>query len=248
MYTFSGYCVHAWAVPWCVHGHWFTGDYVSCLSGFPTDTHTRTLACIDAYTSWERKINLSHTVLKFLCLWHFAFLPASDSDDARCVWLSVCVFEDCVCLRPPLTVALTRSVSPHTHTPTLIMAAECVPEGPDLKEMGDEDVWELINDNRHRISLGVKPCMLIPYLRQARVLTEMDEDEILSSLKLTNRSMRTSKTSSLFVSIILYCITFECSLYFFIFCWIIFHSIVFDSIGVNFFSLGFVYTFLWWSK
>ncbi|XP_052346578.1 caspase recruitment domain-containing protein 14 [Oncorhynchus keta] len=72
------------------------------------------------------------------------------------------------------------------------MAAECVPEGPDLKEMGDEDVWELINDNRHRISLGVKPCMLIPYLRQARVLTEMDEDEILSSLKLTNRSMRTS--------------------------------------------------------
>ncbi|XP_045065305.1 caspase recruitment domain-containing protein 14 [Coregonus clupeaformis] len=72
------------------------------------------------------------------------------------------------------------------------MAAECVPEGSDLKEMGEEDVWELINDNRHRISLGVKPCMLIPYLRQARVLTEMDEDEILSCLKLTNRSMRTS--------------------------------------------------------
>ncbi|XP_023833297.1 caspase recruitment domain-containing protein 14 [Salvelinus sp. IW2-2015] len=73
------------------------------------------------------------------------------------------------------------------------MAAECVPEGPpDLKEMGEEDVWELINDNRHRISLGVKPCMLIPYLRQARVLTEMDEDEILSCLKLNNSSMRTS--------------------------------------------------------
>nr|XP_046169032.1 caspase recruitment domain-containing protein 14-like isoform X2 [Oncorhynchus gorbuscha] len=72
------------------------------------------------------------------------------------------------------------------------MAAECVPEGPDLKEMGEEDVWELINDNRHRISLGVKPCMLIPYLRQARVLTEMDEDEIISCLKLNNSSMRTS--------------------------------------------------------
>ncbi|XP_013986855.2 caspase recruitment domain-containing protein 14 [Salmo salar] len=72
------------------------------------------------------------------------------------------------------------------------MAAECVPEGPDLKEMSEEDVWELINDNRHRISLGVKPCMLIPYLRQARVLTEMDEDEILSCLKLNNSSMRTS--------------------------------------------------------
>uniref|UniRef100_A0AAQ4PZC3 Caspase recruitment domain family, member 14 n=1 Tax=Gasterosteus aculeatus aculeatus TaxID=481459 RepID=A0AAQ4PZC3_GASAC len=58
--------------------------------------------------------------------------------------------------------------------------------------MGDEELWELINDNRHRISLGVRPCILIPYLRQARVLTEMDEDEILSCHNLTNRSMRTS--------------------------------------------------------
>ncbi|XP_076585686.1 caspase recruitment domain-containing protein 14 [Chaetodon auriga] len=72
------------------------------------------------------------------------------------------------------------------------MAGECVPEGPDLSEMGEEELWELINDNRHRISLGVRPCILIPYLRQARVLTEMDEDEILSCHNLTNRSMRTS--------------------------------------------------------
>uniref|UniRef100_A0A3Q3WAF9 Uncharacterized protein n=1 Tax=Mola mola TaxID=94237 RepID=A0A3Q3WAF9_MOLML len=72
------------------------------------------------------------------------------------------------------------------------MAVECAPEGPNLKEMGEEELWELINDNRHRISLGVRPCILIPYLRQARVLTEMDEDEILSCHNLTNRSMRTS--------------------------------------------------------
>uniref|UniRef100_A0A3Q2ZDE7 Caspase recruitment domain family, member 14 n=1 Tax=Hippocampus comes TaxID=109280 RepID=A0A3Q2ZDE7_HIPCM len=71
------------------------------------------------------------------------------------------------------------------------MAGESVPEGPDLKEMGEEELWELINDNRHRLSLGVRPCIVIPYLRQARVLTEMDEDEILSSHNLTNRSMRT---------------------------------------------------------
>lgn len=77
------------------------------------------------------------------------------------------------------------------------MAGECVPEGPDLKEMGEEELWELINDNRHRISLGVRPCILIPYLRQARVLTEMDEDEILSCHNLTNRSMRTSEISDL---------------------------------------------------
>ncbi|KAM4584078.1 caspase recruitment domain-containing protein 14 [Odontesthes bonariensis] len=72
------------------------------------------------------------------------------------------------------------------------MAGECVPEGPDPKEMGEEELWDLINDNRHRISLGVRPCILIPYLRQARVLTEMDEDEILSCHSLTNRCMRTS--------------------------------------------------------
>ncbi|XP_061580686.1 caspase recruitment domain-containing protein 14 [Cololabis saira] len=72
------------------------------------------------------------------------------------------------------------------------MAGDRVPDGPDLKEMGEEELWELINDNRHRISLGVRPCILIPYLRQARVLTEMDEDEILSCHNLTNRCMRTS--------------------------------------------------------
>uniref|UniRef100_A0A7N8YR57 Caspase recruitment domain family, member 14 n=1 Tax=Mastacembelus armatus TaxID=205130 RepID=A0A7N8YR57_9TELE len=58
--------------------------------------------------------------------------------------------------------------------------------------MDEEELWELINDNRHRISLGVRPCILIPYLRQARVLTEMDEDEIVSCHNLTNRCMRTS--------------------------------------------------------
>ncbi|XP_068445393.1 caspase recruitment domain-containing protein 14 [Clinocottus analis] len=72
------------------------------------------------------------------------------------------------------------------------MAGECFPESPKLGDMAEEDLWELINDNRHRISLGVRPGILIPYLRQARVLTEMDEDEILSCHNLTNRSMRTS--------------------------------------------------------
>ncbi|KAM9769812.1 LOW QUALITY PROTEIN: caspase recruitment domain-containing protein 14 [Menidia menidia] len=72
------------------------------------------------------------------------------------------------------------------------MAGENAPDGPDPKEMDEEGLWELINDNRHRISLGVKPGVLIPYLRQARVLSEVDEDEILSCHNLTNRCMRTS--------------------------------------------------------
>ncbi|KAI5613759.1 caspase recruitment domain-containing protein 14, partial [Silurus asotus] len=60
------------------------------------------------------------------------------------------------------------------------------------KDMGEEELWDLISDSRHAICLGVRPCMLIPYLRQARVLSDLDEDEILTCLKFTNRSMRTS--------------------------------------------------------
>ncbi|XP_046703672.1 caspase recruitment domain-containing protein 14 isoform X2 [Silurus meridionalis] len=65
-------------------------------------------------------------------------------------------------------------------------------EPPDFKDMGEEELWDLISDSRHAICLGVRPCMLIPYLRQARVLSDLDEDEILTCLKFTNRSMRTS--------------------------------------------------------
>ncbi|KAL7890917.1 hypothetical protein AOLI_G00003930 [Acnodon oligacanthus] len=72
------------------------------------------------------------------------------------------------------------------------MAAESIEETPDLKDMDEEVLWDLINDNRHSICLGIRPCILIPYLRQVRVLTDLDEDEILTCLKFTNRSMRTS--------------------------------------------------------
>lgn len=104
-----------------------------------------------------------------------------------------CVFTPAV----PSASAAGKSLSVKPTNNTLQMAGECVPEGPDLREMSEEELWELINDNRHRISLGVRPCILIPYLRQARVLTEMDEDEILSCHNLTNRSMRTSEISDL---------------------------------------------------
>ncbi|XP_028314526.1 caspase recruitment domain-containing protein 14 [Gouania willdenowi] len=72
------------------------------------------------------------------------------------------------------------------------MAGDCSPGGPDLKQMGEEELWDLINDNRHRISLDVQPGICIPYLRQARVLTEIDQDEILTCHNLVNRCMRTS--------------------------------------------------------
>uniref|UniRef100_A0A672M6B1 Caspase recruitment domain family, member 14 n=1 Tax=Sinocyclocheilus grahami TaxID=75366 RepID=A0A672M6B1_SINGR len=65
--------------------------------------------------------------------------------------------------------------------------AESVLNSPDLKDLEEEELWDLINDNRHAISLGVRPCVLIPYLRQARVLTDLDEDEILTCFNFTNR-------------------------------------------------------------
>ncbi|XP_067315562.1 caspase recruitment domain-containing protein 14 [Pseudorasbora parva] len=69
---------------------------------------------------------------------------------------------------------------------------ESVLSTPDLKDLEEEELWVLIDDNRHAISLGVRPCVLIPYLRQARVLTNLDEDEIFTNPRFTNRSMRTS--------------------------------------------------------
>ncbi|GAA6074481.1 caspase recruitment domain-containing protein 14 [Tachysurus ichikawai] len=66
-------------------------------------------------------------------------------------------------------------------------------EPPDFKDMGEEPLWNLINDNRLALCLGVRPCVIIPYLRQARVLSDLDEDEILTCLKFDNFSMRTSE-------------------------------------------------------
>lgn len=72
--------------------------------------------------------------------------------------------------------------------------AEGVLNASDLKDLEEEELWDLIDDNRHAISLGIRPCVLIPYLRQARVLTNLDEDEIFTCPRFTNRCMRTSKT------------------------------------------------------
>ncbi|XP_062304282.1 caspase recruitment domain-containing protein 14 [Osmerus eperlanus] len=93
---------------------------------------------------------------------------------------------------PTEPVSFSTSAHNRAHAMSSTVAEERASEHPDPKDMSEEELWELINDSRHRISLGVRPCILIPYLRQARVLTEMDEDEILSSHQLSNRSMRTS--------------------------------------------------------
>lgn len=77
--------------------------------------------------------------------------------------------------------------------PQLAEMEEGVADGRDLKEMEEEELWDMINNHRYRISQSVKPCTLIPYLRQARVLNELDEDEILNFVKFPNWSLRTSE-------------------------------------------------------
>ncbi|XP_066560302.1 caspase recruitment domain-containing protein 14 [Amia ocellicauda] len=68
-----------------------------------------------------------------------------------------------------------------------------VSKSTELQELDEDELWGLIEDHRHPLSLGVQPCLLIPFLRQARMLDELDEDEILHSLQLTHRCMKTSR-------------------------------------------------------
>ncbi|XP_055971342.1 caspase recruitment domain-containing protein 14 [Sorex fumeus] len=55
----------------------------------------------------------------------------------------------------------------------------------------DEDVlWEMLDGQRQRLVCSVSPSRLTPYLRQARVLGQLDEEEVLYSPQLTNTAMR----------------------------------------------------------
>ncbi|XP_058848424.1 caspase recruitment domain-containing protein 14-like [Acipenser ruthenus] len=71
------------------------------------------------------------------------------------------------------------------------MAGEVDLSGREMNDLDEEELWDLINNHRDKITLGVKPCMLTAYLRQACVLSDLDEEEILHSVKNTNRCMRT---------------------------------------------------------
>uniref|UniRef100_A0A8C4TNC1 Caspase recruitment domain family member 14 n=1 Tax=Erpetoichthys calabaricus TaxID=27687 RepID=A0A8C4TNC1_ERPCA len=64
--------------------------------------------------------------------------------------------------------------------------------GKELKDLEEDDLWEMIDSHRHKIVMEVQACLLIPYLRQAKVLIDIDEEEILYSLQLQHRCMRNS--------------------------------------------------------
>lgn len=59
-----------------------------------------------------------------------------------------------------------------------------------LGSLDEEALWEMMESHRHRVVRSVCPSRLTPYLRQARVLGQLDEEEVLHSPRLTNTAMR----------------------------------------------------------
>ncbi|XP_026523051.1 caspase recruitment domain-containing protein 14 isoform X1 [Notechis scutatus] len=60
----------------------------------------------------------------------------------------------------------------------------------ELRDMDEDRLWEMVEGHRYRIVRGVSPSRLTPYLRQAKVLGQLDEEEILHNPQFTNRAMR----------------------------------------------------------
>ncbi|KAM3846328.1 caspase recruitment domain-containing protein 14 isoform 3-T3 [Vipera latastei] len=60
----------------------------------------------------------------------------------------------------------------------------------ELRDMDEDRLWEMVEGHRYRIVRGISPSRLTPYLRQAKVLGQLDEEEILHSPQFTNRAMR----------------------------------------------------------
>ncbi|XP_053562438.1 caspase recruitment domain-containing protein 14 [Bombina bombina] len=60
----------------------------------------------------------------------------------------------------------------------------------ELQDLDEEQLWEMIEKHRCKVVQKLFPERLTPYLRQAKVLDEWDEEEILQCTKFTNRTMR----------------------------------------------------------
>ncbi|XP_048653465.1 caspase recruitment domain-containing protein 14 isoform X1 [Marmota marmota marmota] len=59
-----------------------------------------------------------------------------------------------------------------------------------LTSLDEETLWELMESHRHKIVRSICPSRLTPYLRQAKVLGQLDEEEVLHSSRFTNSAMR----------------------------------------------------------
>nr|XP_025855273.1 caspase recruitment domain-containing protein 14 [Vulpes vulpes] len=59
-----------------------------------------------------------------------------------------------------------------------------------LTALDEETLWEMMESHRHKIVRSICPSRLTPYLRQAKVLDQLDEEEVLHSPTFTNTVMR----------------------------------------------------------
>nr|XP_038943454.1 caspase recruitment domain-containing protein 14 isoform X8 [Rattus norvegicus] len=59
-----------------------------------------------------------------------------------------------------------------------------------LTALDEELLWDMLESHRCRIVQSICPSRLTPYLRQAKVLGQLDEEEILHSSRFTNSAMR----------------------------------------------------------
>lgn len=62
-----------------------------------------------------------------------------------------------------------------------------------LTALDEEELWEMMEDHRSRIMHSICPSRLTPYLRQAKVLGRLDEEEVLYSPRFTHTAMRVGK-------------------------------------------------------
>lgn len=59
-----------------------------------------------------------------------------------------------------------------------------------LTALDEETLWDMTESHRWEIVRSVCPSRLTPYLRQAKVLGQLDEEEVLHSPRFTNTAMR----------------------------------------------------------
>ncbi|XP_069511292.1 caspase recruitment domain-containing protein 14 [Ambystoma mexicanum] len=60
----------------------------------------------------------------------------------------------------------------------------------ELNALDEEALWEMIERHRYKIVRYMSPGRLTPFLRQARVIDHLDEEEVLHNPRLTNSAMR----------------------------------------------------------
>ncbi|XP_003464935.3 caspase recruitment domain-containing protein 14 isoform X3 [Cavia porcellus] len=59
-----------------------------------------------------------------------------------------------------------------------------------LTALDEDALWEMMESHRYKIVRSIHPSRLTPYLRQAKVLGQLDEEEVLHSPRFTNSAMR----------------------------------------------------------